>query len=96
MILKSGASIYKSTFWLSDLRNKNVFLKSGGGFIQDRSIYEDTGIFAKMHMEEGTMDPVDYDTYTNLFEAMVMTPYFPHPNLLIYLDRVFRGYLIAH
>jgi deoxyadenosine/deoxycytidine kinase len=64
---------------------KRIF-ESGGGFIQDRSIYEDTGIFAKMHADNGTMDPVDYDTYTNLFEAMVMTPYFPHPNLLIYLD----------
>ncbi|MBE1557054.1 deoxynucleoside kinase [Sporosarcina limicola] len=64
---------------------KRIF-EYGGGFIQDRSIYEDTGIFAKMHKEKGTMDSVDYDTYTNLFEAMVMTPYFPHPNLLIYLE----------
>ncbi|MDS9473365.1 deoxynucleoside kinase [Sporosarcina pasteurii] len=64
---------------------KRIF-EMGGGFIQDRSIYEDTGIFAKMHMEKGTMDPVDYATYTDLFEAMVMTPYFPHPNLLIYLE----------
>ena len=58
----------------------------GGGFIQDRSIYEDTGIFAKMHQEKGTMNEVDYETYTNLFDAMVMTPYFPHPDLLIYLE----------
>ncbi|WJY26769.1 MULTISPECIES: deoxynucleoside kinase [Sporosarcina] len=64
---------------------KRIF-EYGGGFIQDRSIYEDTGIFARMHMEEGTMDPVDYETYTNLFDAMVMTPYFPHPDLLIYLE----------
>ena len=64
---------------------KRIF-EQGGGFIQDRSIYEDTGIFAKMHADNGTMDSVDYDTYTNLFEAMVMTPYFPHPNLLIYLE----------
>lgn len=64
---------------------KRIF-EMGGGFIQDRSIYEDTGIFAKMHMEKGTMDPVDYKTYTELFDAMVMTPYFPHPNVLIYLE----------
>jgi deoxyadenosine/deoxycytidine kinase len=64
---------------------KRIF-EYGGGFVQDRSIYEDTGIFAKMHKEKGTMDPVDYATYTNLFEAMVMTPYFPHPDLLIYLE----------
>ncbi len=64
---------------------KRIF-EYGGGFIQDRSIYEDTGIFAKMHFDKGTMSPIDYKTYTNLFNAMVMTPYFPHPDLLIYLE----------
>lgn len=64
---------------------KRIF-EYGGGFVQDRSIYEDTGIFAKMHFEKGTMSIVDYETYRNLFEAMVMTPYFPHPHLLIYLE----------
>jgi deoxyadenosine/deoxycytidine kinase len=64
---------------------KRIF-EYGGGFIQDRSIYEDTGIFAKMHYEKGTMSAVDYETYKSLFDAMVMTPYFPHPDLLIYLE----------
>lgn len=64
---------------------KRIF-EYGGGFIQDRSIYEDTGIFAKMHYEKGTMSGVDYETYKSLFDAMVMTPYFPHPDLLIYLE----------
>ena len=64
---------------------KRIF-EYGGGFIQDRSIYEDTGIFAKMHFDKGTMNPTDYETYTNLFDAMVMTPYFPHPDLLVYLE----------
>ncbi|MBK3497313.1 deoxynucleoside kinase [Viridibacillus sp. YIM B01967] len=64
---------------------KRIF-EYGGGFIQDRSIYEDTGIFAKMHEEKGTMSKIDYETYKNLFDAMVMTPYFPHPDLLIYLE----------
>lgn len=64
---------------------KRIF-EYGGGFIQDRSIYEDTGIFAKMHYEKGTMSEVDYDTYKSLFDAMVMTPYFPHPDILIYLE----------
>ena len=64
---------------------KRIF-EYGGGFIQDRSIYEDTGIFAKMHYDKGTMSPTDYETYKNLFDAMVMTPYFPHPDLLVYLE----------
>ncbi|WP_117148896.1 MULTISPECIES: deoxynucleoside kinase [Paraliobacillus] len=67
---------------------KRIF-EYGGGFIQDRSIYEDTGIFAKMHYDKGTMTPVDYETYSSLFESMVMTPYFPHPDLLIYLEGSF-------
>lgn len=61
--------------------------------MQDRSIYEDTGIFAKMHYDKGTMTPTDYDTYKNLFDAMVMTPYFPHPDLLIYLEGSFEDIL---
>jgi len=64
---------------------KRIF-EYGGGFVQDRSIYEDTGIFAKMHYDKGNMSKVDYETYTSLFDAMVMTPYFPHPDLLIYLE----------
>ncbi|GAA0467575.1 deoxynucleoside kinase [Alkalibacillus silvisoli] len=71
---------------------KRIF-EYGGGFIQDRSIYEDTGIFAKMHYDKGTMTPTDYNTYTNLFDSMVMTPYFPHPDLLIYLEGSFNDVL---
>ncbi|SET14242.1 deoxyadenosine/deoxycytidine kinase [Salinibacillus kushneri] len=67
---------------------KRIF-EYGGGFIQDRSIYEDTGIFAKMHYEKGTMSKTDYHTYKSLFDSMVMTPYFPHPDLLIYLEGSF-------
>ncbi len=68
---------------------KRIF-EYGGGFVQDRSIYEDTGIFAKMLYEKGNMTKTDYDTYTSLFEAMVMTPYFPHPSVLIYLEGSFE------
>ncbi|WP_411954369.1 deoxynucleoside kinase [Alkalibacillus sp. S2W] len=71
---------------------KRIF-EYGGGFIQDRSIYEDTGIFAKMHYDKGTMTPTDYNTYKHLFDSMVMTPYFPHPDLLIYLEGSFEDVL---
>lgn len=39
-----------------------------------------------MHADKGTMSKVDYKTYTSLFEAMVMTPYFPRPDVLVYLE----------
>ncbi len=71
---------------------KRIF-EYGGGFVQDRSIYEDTGIFARMHYEKGTMSPIDYETYKSLFDAMVMTPFFHHPDLLIYLEGSFEDIL---
>lgn len=80
-------SFHLQIYFLAErFKEQKRMFEYGGGFIQDRSIYEDTGIFAKMHWEKGTMNDVDYGTYTNLFEAMVMTPYFPHPDLLIYLE----------
>ncbi|KOS63564.1 deoxynucleoside kinase [Lysinibacillus agricola] len=80
-------SFHLQVYFLAErFKEQKRIFEYGGGFIQDRSIYEDTGIFAKMHYDKGTMSPTDYETYTNLFDAMVMTPYFPHPNLLVYLE----------
>ncbi|WP_226671539.1 deoxynucleoside kinase [Metabacillus litoralis] len=80
-------SFHLQIYFLAErFKEQKKIYEYGGGFIQDRSIYEDTGIFAKMHYEKGTMSEVDYETYRNLFDAMVMTPYFPHPDLLIYLE----------
>jgi deoxyadenosine/deoxycytidine kinase len=80
-------SFHLQVYFLAErFKEQKRIFEYGGGFIQDRSIYEDTGIFAKMHYEKGTMSPVDYETYKSLFDAMVMTPYFPHPDLLIYLE----------
>jgi deoxyadenosine/deoxycytidine kinase len=75
------------TYLLAErFKNQKRLFEYGGGVIQDRSIYEDTGIFAKMLYEQGNMSDVDYKTYTELFDAMVMTPYFPHPDLVIYIE----------
>lgn len=80
-------SFHLQVYFLAErFKEQKRIFEYGGGFIQDRSIYEDTGIFAKMHYDKGTMTPTDYETYTNLFDAMVMTPYFPHPDLLVYLE----------
>lgn len=80
-------SFHLQVYFLAErFKEQKRIFEYGGGFIQDRSIYEDTGIFAKMHFDKGTMSPTDYETYTNLFDAMVMTPYFPHPDLLIYIE----------
>lgn len=83
-------SFHLQIYFLAErFKEQKKIFEYGGGFVQDRSIYEDTGIFAKMHVEKGTMSQTDYDTYKSLFDAMVMTPYFPHPDLLIYLEGSF-------
>lgn len=80
-------SFHLQVYFLAErFKEQKRIFEYGGGFIQDRSIYEDTGIFAKMHYDKGTMSPTDYETYTSLFDAMVMTPYFPHPDLVVYLE----------
>ncbi|GGF17211.1 deoxycytidine kinase [Halobacillus andaensis] len=87
-------SFHLQIYFLAErFKEQKKIFEYGGGFIQDRSIYEDTGIFARMHYEKGTMSETDYNTYTNLFDAMVMTPYFPHPDLLIYLEGSFDDIL---
>lgn len=80
-------SFHLQIYFLAErFKEQKAIFEAGGGFVQDRSIYEDTGIFAKMHADQGTMSKTDYETYNSLFEAMVMTPYFPHPDVLIYLE----------
>lgn len=87
-------SFHLQVYFLAErFKEQKRIFEYGGGFVQDRSIYEDTGIFAKMHYDKGTMTPTDYDTYKNIFDAMVMTPYFPHPDLLIYLEGSFEDIL---
>lgn len=61
----------------------------GGGFIQDRTIYEDLEIFAKMNYDNNSMSPEDYQTYQELFAAMVYSPYFNPPDLIIYIEGTF-------
>ncbi|MEC0170656.1 deoxynucleoside kinase [Paenibacillus graminis] len=80
-------SFHLQIYFLAErFKEQKKMFELGGGFVQDRSIYEDTGIFAKMHADQGTMSKTDYDTYTSLYEAMVMTPYFPHPDVLLYIE----------
>jgi len=80
-------SFHLQIYFLAErFKEQKRMFEYGGGFIQDRSIYEDVDIFAKMHEEQGTMSPEDFNTYSELFNAMVMTPYFPKPDVLIYLE----------
>jgi deoxyadenosine/deoxycytidine kinase len=57
--------------------------KSSLPFIQDRTIYEDAEIFARVLHEQGSMTTVDYENYTALFHILVS--YLRKPDLIIYL-----------
>lgn len=80
-------SFHLQVYFLAERFKEQMRLfQSGGGFVQDRTLYEDAGIFARMLYENGLMAPEDYRTYRLLADAMIMTPSFPHPDVLIYLE----------
>ncbi len=53
--MNDGVSICKFTCLAERFKEQKRMFEYGGGFVQDRSIYEDVDTFAKMHEEEGTM-----------------------------------------
>jgi deoxyadenosine/deoxycytidine kinase len=61
---------------------KNMNL-TGRSFIQDRTIYEDGEIFARVLYDRGEMDKQDFDNYLALFREIVGL--LPPPGLLVYL-----------
>jgi len=84
-------SFHLQIYFLAErFKEQKKMYDNGGGYIQDRSIYEDTGIFAKSLYEKGRMPKTDYETYVSLFDSMVLTPYFPKPNVLVYLEAGFE------
>ena len=49
-------SFHLQIYFLAErFKEQKRMFEYGGGFVQDRSIYEDAHIFAKMHFENGTM-----------------------------------------
>ncbi len=75
------------TFFLAErFKAQKKMFEYGGGFVQDRTIYEDLEIFAKMNHDNQTMSDEDYKTYQELFSAMVYSPYFNPPDIVIYIE----------
>jgi deoxyadenosine/deoxycytidine kinase len=59
------------------------FVELGRPFIQDRTIYEDGEIFARVLYERGAMEPREFESFLSLFREMVEL--LPFPGLLLYL-----------
>lgn len=81
-------------FFLTErFKEERKIFADGGGYVQDRSIYEDLEIFAKLNFENGTMNEDDYNTYKSLFEAMGLNPFLKKPDIIIYLEGSFEEIL---
>lgn len=80
-------SFHLQIYFLAErFKQQKAMFETGHGYVQDRSIYEDVGIFAKLQYDQGNMTPRDFETYQSLFEAMTLSPYFPKPDVLLYLN----------
>jgi deoxyadenosine/deoxycytidine kinase len=59
------------------------FVERAEPFIQDRTIYEDGEIFARVLYERGAMEAREFESFLSLFREMVEL--LPFPGLLLYL-----------
>lgn len=66
------------------LRQYRGLLDRPGSIIQDRSVYEDAEVFACNLYRQGSMSERDWQSYHDLYEAVVNL--LPPPNLVVYLQ----------
>jgi hypothetical protein len=77
-------SFHLQIYFLSDRFKAQVQIGSSPlPFIQDRTIYEDAEIFARVLHDQGSMTEVDYRNYTSLFHVLV--GFLRKPDLIVYL-----------
>lgn len=70
-------------FLMRRLRIHRSLMDVDGSVIQDRSVYEDAEIFAHNLYLQNAISDRDYQTYQELYHALV--EFLPHPDLVIYL-----------
>jgi len=77
-------AFHSQMFFLSRrLRHHRRLLDFPGSVVQDRSVYEDAEIFARLLYEQGHIEKRDYRTYRELYEVLVL--FLPPPDLVVYL-----------
>ncbi|AFZ68158.1 deoxynucleoside kinase [Deinococcus peraridilitoris] len=78
-------SFHSQVFFLSKRLEQHLALINGAsGVIQDRTVFEDAGIFARNLFETGQMEARDWETYLGLFQGIL--PALRAPDLLIHID----------
>ena len=70
-------------FLAARLRQHLREVNPGRRVIQDRTVYEDANVFARLLAEDGLLDPRDHGSYTLLYDAVASA--LRPPDLLIYL-----------
>jgi len=77
-------AFHSQIFFLTKrLRAHKNLLAHHGSVIQDRSVYEDAGIFAHNLYRQGQITERDYQTYQELYQVLI--EFLPPPDLVIYL-----------
>lgn len=77
-------AFHSQMFFLARRLEQHVVqVNPGNRVIQDRTLYEDAGIFARNLFEEGVLDRRDFSVYSAMYEAVRAT--LRPPDLLIYL-----------
>ncbi len=77
-------SFHLQVFFLSKrFALQRQLIERGRSAVQDRTIYEDTEIFARILYRRGMMEERDYHNYRDLFAEMVR--YLRPPDLILYL-----------
>jgi deoxyadenosine/deoxycytidine kinase len=80
----SAWAFHSQMFFLTQrLRAHHRLLAHPTSCIQDRSVYEDAGVFAENLYRQGYIAPRDYRTYRELYEVLV--EFLNPPDLVVYL-----------
>ena len=77
-------SFHLQVYFLSRrFMDQKAIIEADQDCVQDRTIYEDAEIFARILHEQHYMSDRDYENYSDLFNTM--TSYLRKPDLIIYL-----------
>jgi deoxyadenosine/deoxycytidine kinase len=77
-------AFHSQVFFLTHrLQSHRELMEHPSSVVQDRSVYEDAGIFAKNLYKQGHINERDYGTYQKLFDLLITL--LPPPDLVVYL-----------
>ncbi len=78
-------SFHSQVYFLSKRLEQHLTLVNGAVYvIQDRTVFEDAGVFARNLYEGGQMEERDWQTYLGLYQGIL--PALRVPDLLIHID----------